>query len=175
MIGLIVEDKNTEVIEEICRVINVKCKIRRQRGKISIKNATSYIKDLFKYNCEKILVLSDADCNEEGERRRLQRIYTFVPNDIKNRVHICIIRNEIECWVLADENALTNFFRSKIQEIENPESLHDGKEKLEEIFKKHDKNYYSKSLKEIAGKLDIDRVRKKASSFNDFYNIVNDC
>ena len=75
-VGLVVEDKYPEAIEEISKKLGVKPIIRRQRGKISVKEASAFAEELLR-SCEKVIILGDADCNEEGERKRLQEIYKF--------------------------------------------------------------------------------------------------
>jgi len=69
-VGLIVEDYYAGAMKEICRKISVNPEIRRQRGRISVRKASSYAKELL-YECEKVIILADANCNPEGEKERL--------------------------------------------------------------------------------------------------------
>ena len=63
-IGLIVEDRYAEAIKEICRNIGITTRIRRQRGRINVRKASSHAKTLL-HSCEKVIILPDAHCNPE--------------------------------------------------------------------------------------------------------------
>jgi len=71
-VGLVVEDKYPEAIEEISKKLGVKPIIRRQRGKISVKEASAFAEELLR-SCEKVIILGDADCNEEGSERDFRK------------------------------------------------------------------------------------------------------
>jgi len=113
-VGLVVEDEYTEAIKEISKKLSIKPIIRRQRGRISVKKASAFAEELLR-SCEKVIILGDADCNEEGERERLQRIYELLPEGLRERVHICIIVHELESWLLADENAISKRLGEKCE------------------------------------------------------------
>ena len=115
-VGLVVEDKYPEAIKEISKKLGVKPIIRRQRGRISEKKASAFAKELLR-SCEKVIILGDADCNEEGERERLQRIYEHLPEGLRERVHICIIVHELESWLLADENAISRVLGKNVKPV----------------------------------------------------------
>ena len=138
-VGLVVEDKYPEAIKEISKKLGVKPIIRRQRGRISVKKASAFAKELL-VNCEKVIILGDADCSEERERERLQRIYEHLPEVLRRRVHICIVVHELESWLLADENAISRVLGKNVKLVKNPESIHDAKEYLEGLFEKGGKN-----------------------------------
>ena len=165
-VGLVVEDKYPEAIEEISKKLGVKPIIRRQRGKISVKEASAFAEELLR-SCEKVIILGDADCNEEGERERLQRIYGLLPEGLRERVHICIIVHELESWLLADENAISRVLGKNVKPVENPESIHDAKEYLEGLFEKGGKKQHLLA-EEIAKHVDVEKLRRKCASFADF-------
>lgn len=114
-VGIIVEGKyDGSALKEICRRIGIEAKIRKQRGTINIRKASAYIKELFFSSVQKIVLLSDAHCNSEGERKRLEEIYKFV-QDKKGMIHICIVVNELENWFLADEKILSDILRYRVK------------------------------------------------------------
>ena len=71
-VGLVVEDEHTEAIKEISKKLGVKPIIRRQRGRISVKGASAFAEELLR-SCEKVIILGDADCNEEGSERDFRK------------------------------------------------------------------------------------------------------
>ena len=171
-VGLVVEDKYPEAIEEISKKLGVKSIIRRQRGKISVKEASAFAEELLR-SCEKVIILGDADCNEEGERKRLQEIYKSLPEGLRESVHICIIVHELESWLLADENAISKVIGKNVKPVENPESIHNAKEYLEELLlEEAGKKYSTKSLpklkREIAKHVNVEKLKEKCASFADF-------
>ncbi|UYZ39640.1 MAG: DUF4276 family protein [Candidatus Methanospirare jalkutatii] len=166
-VGLVVEDKYPEAIKEISKKLGVKPIIRRQRGKISVKEASAFAKELL-VNCEKVIILGDADCNEEGERERLQRIYGLLPEGLRERVHICIVVHELESWLLADENAISKRLGKNVRAVPNPESIHDAKEYLEELFEEAGEKYLTKFGGEIAKHVNVEKLKEKCASFADF-------
>lgn len=173
-IGLIVEGNDDEVaIEKLCKKIGVTAEIRKQRGRINVKKACAYAKDLIRKGCEKVIILPDAHCNEEGERKRLQEIYKLC-GELRDRIHICVVVNELESWLIADNKVLSEYIGRSIK-IGNPEDVHDAKGYLREILRKVGKVYYTALAREIAEKIDVHEVLKKCRSFVEFYNKVRDC
>jgi len=170
-VGLVVEDKYPEAIKEISKKLGVKPIIRRQRGRISEKKASAFAEELLR-SCEKVIILGDADCNEEGERKRLQRIYEHLPEGLRRRVHICIIVHELESWLLADENAISRVLGKNVKPVENPERIHDAKEYLEELLEEAGKKYLTKLKREIAKHVNVEKLKGKCASFADFERVV---
>ena len=164
--GLVVEDEYTEAIEEIGKKLGIKPIIRRQRGKISVRKASAFAKELL-VNCEKVIVLGDADCDERRERERLQRIYEHLPEGLRRSVHICIIVHELESWLLADENAISRVLGKNVKPVKNPERIHDAKEYLEGLFEKGGKKQHLLA-EEIAKHVNAEKLREKCASFADF-------
>jgi len=175
-VGLIVEDHYAGAMKEICRKINVNPEIRRQRGRISVRKASSYAKELL-YECEKVIILADANCNPEGEKERLGKVYNLLPEVLRGSVHICMVVHELESWLLADEDAISKFLgrNTKVKAIANPEDIHDAKKYLDEIFKKAGKTYLTRVAEGIAYSANVDKIMKKSSSFEDFRNKTEDC
>ena len=165
-VGLVVEDEHTEAIKEIGKKLGIKPIIRRQRGRINVRKASAFASELLR-SCEKVIILGDADCNEEGERERLQRIYGLLPEGLRERVHICIVVHELESWLLADENAISKRLGKNVRAVPNPESIHDAKEYLEGLFEKGGKNQHLLA-EEIAKHVNVEKLREKCASFADF-------
>jgi len=165
-VGLVVEDKHTEVIKEIGKKLDIKPIIRRQRGRINVRKASAFAKELLR-SCEKVIILGDADCDERRERERLQRIYEHLPEGLRRSVHICIIVHELESWLLADENAISKVMGKNVKPVENPESIHNAKEYLEGLFEKGGKKQHLPA-EEIAKHVNVEKLREKCASFADF-------
>jgi len=170
-VGLVVEDEHTEAIKEMSKKLGVKPIIRRQRGKISVRKASAFAKELL-VNCEKVIILGDADCDERRERERLQRIYEHLPEGLRRRVHICIVVHELESWLLADENAISKRLGKNVKPVKNPESIHDAKEYLEELLEEAGKKYLTKLKSEIAKYVDVEKLKGKCASFADFERMI---
>jgi len=173
-VGLVVEDEHTEAIKEIGKKLGIKPIIRRQRGRINVRKASAFAKELLR-SCEKVLILGDADCDERKERERLQRIYEHLPEGLRGRVHICIIVHELESWLLADENAISKRLGKNVRAVPNPESIHDAKEYLEELFEEFEEageKYLTKFGGEIAKYVDVEKLGEKCASFADFERMV---
>ena len=52
--------------------------------------------------------------------------------------------------------------------VPNPESIHDAKEYLEELFEEAGEKYLTKFGGEIAKYVDVEKLREKCASFADF-------
>ncbi len=169
-VGLVVEDEHTEAIKEIGKKLGIKPIIRRQRGRINVRKASAFAKELLR-SCEKVIILGDADCDEKGERERLQEIYKSLPEGLRRCVHICIIVHELESWLLADENAISKVIGKNVKPVENPESIHDAKEYLEGLFEKGGKKQHLLA-EEIAKHVNVEKLREKCASFADFERMV---
>ncbi|MBS7250509.1 MAG: DUF4276 family protein [Candidatus Freyarchaeota archaeon] len=172
-IGLIVEDRYPEAIKKICEKIGINTEIRRQRGRINVRKAASHAKTLLN-TCEKVIILPDAHCNPQREKERVSKVYSNLPQELKGRVKICVIVHEIESWLLADENSLSQHLKFD-SKIAHPEEICNAKEYLEQIFKKSGKTYLTSMAKEIATQIDINKVSQKCPSFKNFIEIAKDC
>ena len=80
-VGLIVEgSSDVNAIKVLCRKIGITAKIRKQRGKINVRKACSYAKELISQDCKKVIILPDSHCNKEGEKSELREFLNFVKN-----------------------------------------------------------------------------------------------
>jgi len=137
-IGLIVEDRYAEAIKEICRKIGITTKIRRQRGRINVRKASSHAKTLL-HSCEKVIILPDAYCNPEKERQRVNKVYENIPQELRDRVKVCVVVHELETWLLADEHTLTRYLKHNVKKVTNPEEICDAKNTSNRYSEKQEK------------------------------------
>lgn len=162
-----------KVIEEICKKIHVKPEIRHKRpgGGISPGKSESYAKDLlYKKSCKKVIILKDSHCSDpaEVERKTIEKI------KFNENVKICIVVHAIESWLLADEEAIGDYLKSKVKEIHNPENACKPEEILDEIFKENNREYLKggEDPREIAKRLRLEKVIKKCPSFIKFKTFI---
>ena len=178
MIGVIVEGESDEkVIREITRKLGVPAKIRRSRRGATIQSPRktgSYVVDLLS-DCEKVVILKDSHCSdphakEENLRGRLQGAGLPVDGDL----HICMVVHAIESWLLADEEAISDYLGSKVKELRDPETECKPEEVLEELFKKTGKVYLKggEAPRELARRLSVEKLITKCPSFKKFKALI---
>ena len=92
--------------------------------------------------------------------------------EFRKKVCICIIVNEIEAWLLADEQVLSEILHYKVKEINKPEQILYAKEELKDIFRKAGKMYLTKVANKLHQKLIINIVQKKCPSFTAFCKLL---
>lgn len=171
-VGFVVEGPDDEiVVKGILEKLRVPFKIRVARGSGNLKRkAASYSELLRSSGCEKIIVIRDLNCDD----------YDSVRNDLAeclvNDIKLCIPIHEMESWLLADDAALSTVLHSHVSPVSDPESVHDAKARMKEIFEKFGRSYVPlKDLPQITHHLKLDAVRKKCGSYLTFENLVNDC
>ena len=76
--------------------------------------------------------------------------------------------DELESWLLVDENAISKRLGKNVRAVPNPESIHDAKEYLEELFEEAGEKYLTKFGGEIAKYVDVEKLKGKCASFADF-------
>lgn len=178
MIGFIVEGRSDEkVVEEICRKLQVQPKIKQMRKAINPRKAKAFADLLLDLSCEKVIILKDSHCStptkiEINLRDRL--IEESLRDKIDREVRICIVVHAIESWLLADEEAIGDYLRSKVKGIHNPENECKPEDVLDEIFKKNNREYLKggEAPREIAKRLSLENVIKKCPSFIKFKTFI---
>ena len=77
MIGIICEGRyDRETIKILCKRIGVDVELRIQRGRINVRKACSFARELIRRGCSKVIILSDANCKEEEEEiKRLRGVF----------------------------------------------------------------------------------------------------
>jgi hypothetical protein len=129
-------------------------------------------------NVDKAIVIRDADgkdpekLKERMESKILNRKYPF-------EVKFIIIVQELEAWLLADEEAISKVTQSRsgkvVSRVNVPlESIIDPKEMLYKILTA-DVPYTPAVAREIAKESDLNRIAYRCRSFREFRQAVIDC
>ncbi len=89
-------------------------------------------------------------------------------------LHICMVVHAIESWLLADEEAISDYLGSKVKELRDPENECKPEEVLEELFKRTGKVYLKggDAPGEIARRLKLEKVVTKCPSFKNFKALI---
>ncbi|MEM0991626.1 MAG: DUF4276 family protein [Bacteroidota bacterium] len=176
-IGLIVEDSSDfdtvrALIKKHIGVKGLRFKKKAGGGCGKMRNkALSYAKELKNKGCNMVILVHDLD-GRELEKLRSDLSF-FVKKSPAEFNFICIPNEEIEAWLLSDENAVNDLFKlsKKMKSISNPENITSPKEHLEKIIYQNSnktKRYISTqhNLK-IAELMDIGKASKKCKSFEE--------
>jgi hypothetical protein len=178
MIGVIVEGASDEkVIREITHKLGVTVAIRRSKRGAKIQSPTktkTFAVELLGH-CEKVIILKDSHCSDPHEKERaLEEKLKDLGLSFDGTVRICMVVHAIESWLLADEEAIGDYLRSKVRGIYNPENECQPDEILAEIFKKTGRDYLKggEAPRELAKRLSLDSVIKKCPSFIKFKTFI---
>lgn len=128
---------------------------------------------------DKALVIRDADdkdpdeLSERMKSKIIDRTYSF-------EVKFIAIVQELETWLLADENAISKVTQARsgktVSRInENLESIVNPKEKLQNILSNAGVPYTPVVAREIAKGLDISIIKNRCPGFKEFHQAVIDC
>jgi hypothetical protein len=130
---------------------------------------------------DKALVIRDADDKDPSAietemERRTQRMEYVFPRGVK----LCVVRREMETWLLADAQAINIVAQNRggrqIQEVqETLEDIHDPKERLTSLLSRAGLDYTDQVCAEIASHLRIDHLEYRCPSFRTFKQNVLDC
>ena len=129
---------------------------------------------------DKALVICDADNRDPDE------LIEMMKSEINDRtypfeVKFIIIVQELETWLLADEEAISRVTQTRSGRIvsrvnENLESITQPKEKLEEILFNANIPYTPEVARQIAKESDIsNKVEYRCPRFREFRQAVVDC
>ncbi|QGA53903.1 hypothetical protein GFS03_04590 [Sulfolobus sp. E5-1-F] len=133
----------------------VPCKSRSTNGKGNFKNVAIWrrIKGIIRSGiCDKAIILIDGDgkdIKEVKEEYNLDKLTKELSEDVKEKICTVIFDHEIEEWILPNSN-----------------------EPSEELKRKED--YDKSDLPKYANEIDIELLKQKSRSFNDFLNCIND-
>lgn len=174
-VGLIAEDESDiESLKELLKKITGKSNISfrhfvgRGCGKIKRK-AKDWAKELESKGCKVLILVHDLDKNKYDDLYK--QIDCSLHPYVINETLINIPIEEMESWLLADEEAIKKALKlKKITKVyHKPESVTSPKEVLaKEIEKASDKTKIYLNTKHnalIAKSLNIDCVKKKCKSF----------
>lgn len=131
---------------------------------------------------DKALVVCDADQKPPDEVR------ASLSQEIRNRaswpadkLHICVVRQEIETWLLADENAINSIAagrggQDRVTRVPGElESITDPKQRLHHLLSKVGLPATPEVYKQIAANVDLETLRQRCPSFREFEQAVRDC
>lgn len=117
------------------------------------------------------IVIRDADQKDVNaligrmENRISGRIYPFA-------LHLLVVVQELEAWLLADEEALTLITGKPQRVVPNPESLTNSKARLETILSDVNIGYTAEIARKIAAAARVDVLSARCPSFKLFQNAV---
>jgi len=166
-----------KVVEEICRKLQILPKVKKMRKEMNPRKVKAFVNFLLDQNCEKVIILQDSHCSDpakiEGNLRK-RLIEESLRDKIDRAVEICMVVHAIESWLLADEEAIGDYLRSKVRGIYNPENECKPDKVLNEIFKRYGLDYFKggEAPREIAKRLSLDKVIKKCPSFIKFKTFI---
>jgi len=165
--GLIVEGKRDKIAyKSFIDKLGYKPNIIQAGGNDNlVNNVESYAELLRDHGCRKIVALKDLDINKLKD---IQQKCIGFPSDIK----LVVAVKEMESWLLADESALKKQFQKpNFKPYLNPENIDDPKKELEDLYKRHKKKFISRiEIPNIVQKINLNILRKKCPSFQDFEN-----
>jgi hypothetical protein len=128
---------------------------------------------------DKAFVIRDADNKDPHELLEKLR------NTIKDRsltfeVKFVIIIQELEAWLLADEEAISRVTQSRsgrtVSKVkEDLESIAEPKEKLKEILSNAKVPYTAEVAREIAKESDLSKIENRCPGFKEFRQNIIDC
>ena len=182
MYGIIGEDdSDTQTLKVLVKRIadnpslRVKTKSYNGCSKMLRKGAKDLkaFKDL---NVTHFVVCHDADGSDPEPKRDLVMNKIVRPSGLDDECCIVIPVQELEAWILADIECVSNVFTSwKPQPIDNPEAIPQPKEHLEKLSR--DSNHrprYSHAVhnEKMAEHLNLDRVAEKCSAFRTLARFV---
>ncbi len=130
---------------------------------------------------EKALVIRDSggkppkNVEAELNQRIKARPWTF-----SHGVHVCIIKREIETWMLADVSAVNAVAATRggrqVAEVQGIlEDIEEPKERLKRLLSKAKLDYTEQVCAEISRLLRLDTLRYRCPSFCIFEQQVTDC
>ncbi len=130
---------------------------------------------------EKALVIRDSGGKnaKDVEAQLTQKIATRAW-PFSHGVHVCIIRREMETWLLADVEAINSVARTRggreVVEVQGTlEDFEYPKEKIKELLSKARLDYTEQVCTEIARLLSLETLRYRSPSFCTFEQRVTDC
>ncbi|MEW6675853.1 MAG: DUF4276 family protein [Nitrospirota bacterium] len=186
--GIVAEGNYDEaaLIELIkkCLSENIEVIPRRCGGKDRLMNKFPAYLESFRYanqgqNVDKALVIRDADAKDPNEL--LERMKNKIAGrNYPFEVKFIPIVQELETWLLADENAIskvtgTRSGRTVSRINKNIESILDPKGRLQNILSAAGVPYTPVVAQEITRELNISTVEYRCPGFKEFRQAVIDC
>ena len=125
---------------------------------------------------DKALVIRDADNKNPDELLKKMKSKIAGRNYLDFEVKFIIIVQELETWLLADENAISKVSGKTVSRVnEDLESISHPKEKLWDILFVAGLPYTAEVARKIAKESDIFRIENRCPKFKEFKQAVIDC
>ncbi|HXH08428.1 MAG TPA: DUF4276 family protein [Alphaproteobacteria bacterium] len=159
---------NIEVIPRQCA----------QKGSL-MKRFAAYLRELQWANqgqaVDKALVIRDADGKNPQEL--IARMETsIISRSYPFPVKFVVIVQELEAWLLADHEALSQVTQKRISAINCPlESIIDPKRRLQMRLSEAGIAYTAEVARKIAAAANLETIEYRCSSFGTFRQAVHDC
>ncbi|MFH0812509.1 MAG: DUF4276 family protein [Pseudomonadota bacterium] len=134
-----------------------------------------FLEDFRYRSIDKALVVRDA------HRKPLDLLYDQMKEKVQGRnypfpLRFCIIKEEMEVWLLADEKALSKIIGIDVPRFkEDFESIETPKEKLVQILSQAKINYTPDVARKIAEAANIDTMEYRCPEFKSFRESVLHC
>jgi len=148
-------------------------------GKL-LKEGWKYLKSLPDLNCSRFVIAHDADQSDFKQVEQMLRDKIIKPSGVKVSICLLVPVQEIEAWVLADVEAVSNVIKvwkngSKPKAIVNPESILNPKEHLEKLCRDlhgHPRYIHTIHNRQLAIHIDLAKVYKNCPSFRPLEEFV---
>jgi hypothetical protein len=121
---------------------------------------------------DKAFVIRDADGKDP------QELISFMKSKIADRlpifpVEFVVIVQELETWLLADNNAIAQVIGTRVPEIHRPlEEIRNPKEYLQRILSDAGVVYTAEVVRKIAAASDLERLGYRCPGFRTFHQAV---
>jgi hypothetical protein len=128
------------------------------------------------YNCRRFIICYDSDSAAPADRYEEVKEKILRKCAAPGSYSIIVPVQELESWILADIQAVSNVFKGWTPtEIASPERIDSPKEELERLSRAADRRpRYSHALhnEKVARYLDLQKVARKCPSFRPLLNFV---
>jgi hypothetical protein len=186
--GIVIEGKYDEVaLSEIIKKIlarDITLIPRRCGDKDRLITTFPAYLESFRYenqgsNVDKAIVIRDAHGKDPEKLKEIMKS-KIVSRKYPFEVKFIIIIQELEAWLLADEQAISKVTQSRSGKLvgrvnESLETVINPKEILYKILTEADVPYTDAVAQEIAKESDLNRIRYRCPSFGEFCQAVIDC
>ena len=144
-------------------------------GKL-LKDGWKFLKTLPELGCTRFIIAHDADQNDAGEIKRKLKDKIIKLSGLKSSICLLVSVQEIEAWLLADIEAVSNIFKQWQPKPElNPESIVHAKEHLEKLGRLaggRPRYLPATHNPQLAKHIDLTKVSKRSPSFRPLEEFV---
>jgi hypothetical protein len=180
--GIVVEGENDKIIIEtlIRKILSEDhfCISRPTGGKNKLMTKfLGWLEDFKNRQVNKAIIIRDQD------NQCIKEIIDLIRAKLTERegryrfgIKICIIKQEIDTWLMADENAISRVVGGKVPRVnENLEDIMNPKEKLQGILSRFRFNYTKETLRKIAEEANLSTIEYRCPGFKRFRESIVDC